>query len=54
MTVALTKKQRATAAGLELISLCQTVTEDGSINEQEIRALMHWLADNEDCPHQRG
>jgi hypothetical protein len=47
--VSLTKKERQTQAGLDLIALCQTVTEDGSISPDEAHQLMCWLADNEDC-----
>lgn len=44
--ISITKLQRQTAAGAELISLCQTITEDGSLSEAEITDLRQWLHDN--------
>jgi len=42
----ITRMQRQTAAGAELISLCQTITEDGHLADQEIAALRQWLDQN--------
>src|SRR5882672_1133411 len=44
--VSLTKLQRRTAAGAELICLCQTITEDGHIEDQEVAALRQGVDDN--------
>lgn len=41
--VSLTKAQLATAAGAELLSLCQTVTADGSLSADEVAELRTWL-----------
>ncbi len=45
----LTRLQRATAVGAELIELCETITEDGHLDDDEVAALKQWLADNEDA-----
>jgi len=42
----ITKLQRHTAAGAELIELCQTITEDGALTDDEVMRLKQWLADN--------
>src|SRR5437899_909381 len=34
--LSITKLQRQSAAGADLIALCQTVTEDGSLSEEEV------------------
>jgi hypothetical protein len=47
-TVPLTRAQLQTAAGAELLVLCQTITEDGSIKEDEVSALRDWLQRNHD------
>lgn len=39
----ITKLQRETAAAADLIALCQTITEDGRLSEEEIHALRRWL-----------
>lgn len=44
--LSLTKAQIQTAAGAELLALCQTVTEDGSLSEEEIAGLRSWLEEN--------
>jgi hypothetical protein len=44
--LSITKLQRRTAAGAELISLCQTITEDGRLADEEIAALHEWVEDN--------
>jgi HIRAN domain-containing protein len=46
--ISLTKTQRQTAAGAELISLCQAYTQDGHLADQEVTALREWLAENRD------
>jgi hypothetical protein len=45
--ISITKLQRRTAAAVELIALCQTITADGSLTDVEIAALKEWLIDNE-------
>jgi argininosuccinate lyase len=42
----LTKRQLQTAAGVELLSLCQSVTDDGKLLEAEIEGLRQWLVAN--------
>lgn len=44
--ISITKRQRETAAATDLIALCQTVTEDGSLGEDEVGAMAQWLIDN--------
>jgi hypothetical protein len=44
----LTKTQLETPAGAELLSLCQTITEDGRVSEAEVTALRDWLSRNRD------
>ena len=39
----LTSAQLETTEGLELLQLLQTVTQDGTISDEEIRALREWL-----------
>ena len=39
----ITSAQLQTAEGLELLELLQTVTEDGTISDEEIAALREWL-----------
>jgi hypothetical protein len=46
--LSLTKTQRLTEAGAELLSLCQTATADGSLSDEEIASLREWLAANGD------
>lgn len=45
--VSLTKTQRQTEIGIELISLCQSFTEDGSLSDAEIHDLRAWLESNQ-------
>jgi hypothetical protein len=45
--VSLTKTQRQTEIGVELISLCQSFTEDGSLSGEEIHGLLAWLEANQ-------
>jgi len=45
--LSITKLQRPSAAAADLIALCQTVTEDGSLSQDEVTALRQWLGDHE-------
>lgn len=42
----ITRLQRQTAVATDLISLCQTMTEDGHLEDQEVGALRQWLEVN--------
>jgi len=44
--VSLTKTQGQAGVGAELLALCQSITEDGSISKEEILALRAWLKAN--------
>ena len=44
--LSLTKKQQETVAGTELLALCQTITDDGQISNNEIVELRNWLHAN--------
>jgi hypothetical protein len=44
MRTSITKAQRQTAAASELIVLCQTMTSDGHLGDEEVIALRDWLA----------
>ena len=44
--ISLTKRQTAAGPGTELLALCQTVTEDGSLSDVEVGQLRNWLAEN--------
>jgi hypothetical protein len=46
--LSITKLQRENEAAIELISLCQTITEDGSLSDEEVAALRQWLIDHAD------
>jgi hypothetical protein len=46
--ISLTKAQLQTAAGAELLALCQSVTEDGSLSKEEIIGIRDWLVRNRD------
>ncbi|MBI4205454.1 MAG: HIRAN domain-containing protein [Betaproteobacteria bacterium] len=50
--VSLTKAQRESEIGAELLSLCQAVTTDGSFSDEEISSLREWLQEHkgEDLP----
>jgi hypothetical protein len=41
--ISITKNQRQTEIAIELISLCQTYTEDGTVSDEEIHGLGDWL-----------
>src|SRR5204862_939133 len=40
--VSLSSRQQASDAGIELIELCNTITEDGRLLDPEIAALREW------------
>jgi len=42
----ITKAQLTSDIAVELIALCQTVTEDGSLSQAEVRDLEKWLAEH--------
>jgi hypothetical protein len=42
----LTKSQFQTIAGADLLNLCQSVTEDGRLMDEEVTALKTWLEEN--------
>lgn len=44
--LSLTKSQVSAGPGAVLLSLCQTITEDGSLSEAEIGQLRDWLTEN--------
>lgn len=44
--LSLSKRQTDAGPGAELLALCQTVTEDGSLSEAEIGQIREWLTDN--------
>ena len=48
----LTKAQRQSAVGAELLSLCQVMTTDGALSDEEVSSLRGWLQEhkNEDLP----
>ena len=50
--ISLTKTQRESGAGAELLSLCQVVTTDGSLSDEEVSSLRSWLQEhkNDDLP----
>lgn len=44
--VSLTKSQRESGIGAELLSLCQAVTDDGQLSKSEVLELRRWLKTN--------
>ncbi len=46
----LTKTQRETAEGLELIQLLQTITQDGKFDAPEVIELTKWIKRNRESP----
>lgn len=44
----LSKKQLQTNTGLELLNICQSITGDGQIADEEIQALNNWMMQNQD------
>src|SRR5262245_34645494 len=47
--VSLSKKQLETAAGAELLSICQSIKSDGKLSADDIIKLAHWLGANKGC-----
>lgn len=45
--ISITKAQRQSEVGIELISLCQSLSEDGSLSAAEIHDLHQWLEENQ-------
>lgn len=45
--LSLTKEQLNTVIGVELLELCQTITEDGSLSQEETIELTKWLDANQ-------
>ena len=45
--LSLTRAELCTELGLELLSLCQSVTADGRLSPEELEALRQWLRDAE-------
>lgn len=48
--LSLTKEQLLDGVGAELFSLCQGITADGELSNDELVALSMWLRDNQDAP----
>lgn len=48
-TDSITKSDARTAAGAELLLLCQSITEDGRLSSDEIRLLRDWVNQNWLC-----
>lgn len=46
--ISLTKMQRHSEVGAELVSLCQAVTTDGALSEEEVSSLRDWLNAHKD------
>jgi HIRAN domain len=44
--LSLTKTQRESDIGAELLSLCQVVTADGSLSDDEVSSLREWLQEH--------
>ncbi len=47
--VSLTKTQRESEIGAELLSLCQAVTADGSLSDEEVSSLREWLGQHKNA-----
>jgi HIRAN domain len=47
--VSLTKRQLQSAMGVELVSLCQTITQDGRLDQTELSLLQGWLDAHQDA-----
>lgn len=45
----LTKSQLATAAGAELLELCQSITADGRLDQSDVEALQRWMDERRDA-----
>ncbi len=46
--LSITKLQRQSAAVEDLIAICQTVTEDGALSDDDVRLLHQWVDEHED------
>ncbi|MGK2913886.1 MAG: HIRAN domain-containing protein [Porticoccaceae bacterium] len=46
--VSLTKSQRASQVGADLLALCQSVTNDGSLSEEEVAQIRAWLVEHKE------
>lgn len=46
----ITKLQRQTGVAADLITLCQAITDDGRLSDEEISALRKWLGANRNAP----
>jgi predicted nucleic acid-binding Zn-ribbon protein len=44
--ISITAQQAKTEAGAQLLELCQEVTDDGQLSDEEIAAIRHWLIEN--------
>jgi hypothetical protein len=44
--ISITAAQAKTEAGAQLLKLCQEVTGDGQLSDEEIAAIRHWLVEN--------
>jgi hypothetical protein len=49
MRIAFKKKDLLAGIGAELLSLCSTITADGSISDEEVEQLRTWLDVNKDA-----
>jgi len=47
--VSITRAQRESRIGAELLELCQRVTEDGRLSEKGIKEIVRWLRNNRDA-----
>jgi hypothetical protein len=45
--LSITQRQRETPAGAELLTLCQAITADGELSDDEVLQLRDWLRDHE-------
>src|ERR671918_657689 len=52
--LSITKLQRQSAAGTELIALCQSITEDATLTDFEILELETWLVNNQEADFPAG
>jgi len=48
--LSLSKSERASPQGAELLSLCLRITDQGKLNEEGIRDLIRWLRNNSNAP----
>jgi hypothetical protein len=49
MRITLTKRESTRAIGVELLELCSTITEDGTVTDEEIAGLRAWLKGHADA-----